>query len=76
MDFGIEGGEVQVKDKKKDGIFFNVRTSKMCIFREAMNPQVLLDNQEEPRLEDLIDLTIVAIMDKAKETRMSLLNNA
>ena len=48
----------------------------MGIFREAMNPQVLVDNQEGPRLEDLIDPAIVAISDKARETRMNLLKNS
>ena len=48
----------------------------MGIFREAMNPQILVDNQEELRLKELIDLTIVAIIDRARETGMNLLNNA
>ena len=47
----------------------------MGIFREAMNPQILMENQEEPRLRELIDLVIVAISDKARETRMNLLND-
>ena len=48
----------------------------MGIFRETMNPQILVDNQEDPRLEELIDPTIVAITDRARETGMNLLNNA
>ena len=48
----------------------------MGIFREAMNPQILVDNQEEPRLEELIDLVIVAITDRARETGMNVLNSA
>ena len=48
----------------------------MGIFREAMNPQILVDNQEELRLEELIDPAIVAITDRARETGMNLLNNA
>ena len=48
----------------------------MGIFREAMNPQILVDNQEELRLEELIDREIVVIMDRARETGMNLLNNA
>ena len=48
----------------------------MGIFREAMNPQILVDNQEELRLEELIDPTIVAITNRARETGMNLLNNA
>ena len=48
----------------------------MGIFREAMNPQILVDNQEEPRLEELIHPAIVAITDRARETGMNLLNNA
>ena len=73
---GLRGGEVQAKDMRKAWKKFNVRTSKMGIFREAMNPQVLVENQEGPRLEELIDPTIVAISDKARETGMNLLNNA
>ena len=49
---------------------------KMVIFREAMNPQILVENQEEPRLKELIDPMIVAINDKAREIRINLLNNA
>ena len=48
----------------------------MGIFREAMNPQVLVENQEGSWLEGLIDPMIVAISDKARETGMNLLNNA
>ena len=48
----------------------------MGIFREAMNPQILVDNQEDPRLEELINPVIVAITDRARETGMNLLNNA
>ena len=33
-------------------------------------------NQEEPHLEELIDLAIVAIADNAREIGMNLLNNA
>ena len=69
-------GEVQVNDKRKAWENFNVRTSKMGIFREAMNPQILMENQDEPRLEELIDSAIVAISDRARETGMNLLNNA
>jgi len=43
----------------------------MGIFREEMNPQVLVENQEE-----LIDPAIVAILNKAREIGMNLLNNA
>ena len=48
----------------------------MKIFREAMNPQILVDKQEDLQLEELIDLVIVAITDRARETGMNLLNNA
>ena len=48
----------------------------MDIFREAMNPQILVENEDEPWLEELIDPTIVAISDRARETGMNLLNNA
>ncbi len=48
----------------------------MGIFREVMNPQILVDNLEEPRLNELIDLAILAILDNAKEIGMNLLNNA
>ena len=47
----------------------------MGIFREAMNPQVLVENQEELRLKELIDPGIVALSDKAREMGMNLLNN-
>ena len=71
---GTVEGEVQVNDKRKAWKNFNVRTSKMGIFREAMNPQILMENQDEPPLEELIDLAIVAILDRARETGMNLLN--
>ena len=61
---GNAEGEVQVDDRRKAWKNFKVRTSKMGIFREAMNPQILVDNQEEPRLEELIDPVIVAIKDR------------
>ena len=48
----------------------------MGIFREAMNLQILMDNQEDRRLEELIDSVIVAIIDRAREIGMNLLNNA
>ena len=48
----------------------------MGIFKETMNPQILMETQDEPRLEELIDPTIVAISDRARETGMNLLNNA
>ena len=35
----------------------------------------MVENQEESRLKELIDPTIVAISDKARETGMNLLNN-
>ncbi len=73
---GNAEGEVQVNDRSKARKNFNVRTSKMGIFREAMNPQILVENQDEPRLEELIDLVIVAISDRAREIGMILLNNA
>ena len=69
-------GEVQVNDRRKAWKNFNVRTTKMGIFREAMNPQILVENQDEPRLEEFIDSAIVAISDRARETGMNLLNNA
>ena len=75
MDSGSEGEEMQVKDRRKAWKFFNVRTSKMGIFREAMNPQVLVENQEELRLEELIDPALVAMSNKARESGMNLLNN-
>ena len=48
----------------------------MGIYREAMNPQFLVDDLEQPRLQELIDPAIVAISDNARETGMNLLNNA
>lgn len=73
---GYAEGEVQTNDRRKAWINFNVKIAKMRIFREAINPQILVDNQEEQRLEELIDPTIVAILNKARETGMNLLNNA
>ena len=43
MDYGSEGGEVQVKDRRKAWKKIIVTTSKMGIFKEAMNPQVLVE---------------------------------
>ena len=34
-----DGGEVQVKDRRKAKKNLNVRTTKMGIFREVMNPR-------------------------------------
>ena len=48
----------------------------MGIYREVMNTQILVDNLEQPRLNELIDPTILAILDNARETGMNLLNNA
>ena len=48
----------------------------MGIFREAMNPQILVANQEEPQIEELIDPMIVEINDNAREIGMNLLNNS
>ena len=48
----------------------------MGIFREAMNPQILVENQEAPQLKEIIDPVIVAINNNARETRVNLLNNA
>ena len=67
---------MRVEDRRKAWKNFNVRSTKMGIFREAMNPQILVENQEEPRLEELIDPAIVAITDRARETGMNLLKNA
>jgi hypothetical protein len=67
---------VVVKERRKSWKNFNVRTMKMGIVREIMNPYILVGNQEQPWFEDLIDPTIVAITDNARETSMNLLNNA
>ena len=48
----------------------------MGIYREAMNPQILVDDLEQPRLNEVIDPAILAISDNARETGMNLLNNA
>ena len=48
----------------------------MGIFRETMNFQILVENQEQTWLEELIDPTILAISDNARETGLNLLNNA
>lgn len=41
-----------------------------------MNPQILVDNLEQPRLNELIDPAILAISDNGREMSMNLLNNA
>lgn len=69
-------GEVQVNNRRKAWKNFNVRTATMGIYREAMNPQLLVDDLEKPRLNELIDPAMVAISDNARETGMNLLNNA
>ena len=69
-------GEVQVKNRRKAWKNFNVRTATMGIYREAMNPQILVDDLEQPRLNESIDPAIVAISDNARESGMNLLNNA
>ena len=76
MDIGGEGGEMVVKDRRIAWRNFKVRTMTMGIVREVMNPQILVDNQEKPKFEDLIDSAIVTIIDNARETGMNLLNNA
>lgn len=76
VNFGEEEGEVQVKNRRRAWKFFNVRTTTMGISRESMNPQILVDNLEQPRLNEIIDPAILAILDNARETRMNLLNNA
>ena len=48
----------------------------MGVYKEAMNPQILVDDLEQPRLNEVIDPTILAISDNARETGMNLLNNA
>ena len=73
---GGDGGEVVVKERRKSWKNFNVRTTKIGIVREIMNPQILVANQEQPQFKDLINPTIVAITDNAREARMNLLNNA
>ena len=72
---GSVEGEVQVNDRRKAWKNFNVRTTEMSIFKAAMNPQILMENQDEPRLEEFIDQVILAILDRARETGMNLLNN-
>ena len=53
-----------------------MRTTKIGIFKEAMNPQILVANQEEPHLEELINPAIMEITDNAREMRMNILKNA
>ena len=71
-----EGGEVVIKDRYMAQRNFNVRTSKMGIVREAMNPQILEEKQGQLQFKDLIDPTMVAIIDNAREIGMNFLNNA
>lgn len=56
--------------------FFNVRTSKMGIVREAMNPQILKKKKGKLQMKELIDLPLVAINSNAREICMNFLNNA
>ena len=67
---------MQAKNRRKACRNFNVRTATLGVYREAMNPQILVDDLEQPRLNELIDPTILAITDNARETGMNLLNNA
>lgn len=53
-----------------------MRNATIGIFREVMNPHIMVDNQEQPQLDELIDPTILAISNNARETSMNLLNNA
>ena len=41
---GEAEGEVLVNNRRKAWRNFNVRTATMRIFREAMNPQILVEN--------------------------------
>ena len=76
VNLGQNEGEVQVNNRRKAWKNFNVRTATMGIYREAMNPQILVDDLEQPRLNESIDPAIVAISDNARESGMNLLNNA
>ena len=72
----LNEGEVKVKNRRKAWKNFNARSATMGIYREVMNPQFLVDDLEQPKLNELIDPAIVAISDNARETGMNLLNNA
>ena len=48
----------------------------MEIVREVMNPQILAEKEGKLQMEELIDPTLVAITDNARQVGMNLLNNA
>ena len=55
---------------------FNAKMTKMGILREEMNPLIQEDREGNLNLEHLIDPTLVAIFDNAREPSLDLLNNA
>ena len=48
----------------------------MGIVQEVMNPQILEEKERKIQLDELINLTLVAITYNSREVGMNLLNNA
>ena len=48
----------------------------MGIVREVMNPQILKEKEGKIQMEELIDLTLVAITNNVREVGINFLNNA
>ena len=65
-----------MKERRRLWRKFNTKMAKMGIFRETMNPQVMEDKEGKIHFDELIDPTLVEILDNAREIGLSLLNNA
>ena len=52
-----------------------MKTMKMGIVKEPMNLQVMEDNDGKAHFEELIDPTLVVILDNVREIGLNLLNN-
>lgn len=67
---------VTTKDKIQAWKTFNPNTSNLGIVREPINLHVLQEKAGDLQMEELIDLALMVISDKAREFKMDLLNNA
>ena len=76
MEKGNIRGVMEIKDRCMAYKNFNARTSKIGIFREARNPQILEEKEGKIQLDELIDLALVTIIDNEREVGMNFLNNA
>lgn len=64
-----------LKDRHFAWNFFYVRTSKIGIVRETMNPQILESKEGNLQMAELIDPALVASIDNTREIGMNLINN-